>query len=128
MKRLRFAIISLAVAAACFAQEKQSGHSLAFAGIVLDVGCYVNYDNAGNAQATCPKRASQVGEPLAVLTDGGQLVLTTNGDRQSRNINKLRQLIGKRVKVTGDPTERKMWSDVYMRDRTMIVRSVEPAP
>jgi hypothetical protein len=70
-------------------------------GEVVDAGCYLGHSGRGKAHAECAARCISGGMPMALLTKQGALYLLTMNHDNPDPYNKLKEMAGKTVTVTG---------------------------
>ena len=115
MKRI-WTILAVAAAVACFgfgvvsAEEKKAeglgAKPATISGELVDMGCYVGHGAAGEKHAECATKCIAGGMPMGLLTKDGHLYLLTMAHGNADPFNKLKDLAGKQVKVTGPANER----------------------
>lgn len=117
MKRTWTGIV-LAVAVACLGfgvviadEKKAGGHEHAakaatVSGEVVDMGCYVGHGAGGEKHRECAAKCIAGGMPMGLVTKEGNLFLLTLSHSNADPYNKLKDMAGKQVKVTGPSSER----------------------
>jgi hypothetical protein len=117
MKRI-WIVFAVIAAVACLgfgvvaADEKKAdkaGHDAKPAtmyGELVDMGCYVGHGAAGEKHAECATKCIAGGMPMGLLTKEGNLYLLTMAHGNADPFNKLKELAGKQVKVSGPANER----------------------
>lgn len=113
MKRIGI-VLAVAAAVACFgfgvvsAEEKkaETAKPVTISGEVVDMGCFVGNGASGEKHAECGKKCIAGGMPMGLLTAEGQLYLLTMAHGNADPFNKIKDLAGKQVKVTGPTNER----------------------
>lgn len=121
MKRTWTAIV-LAIAVACLgfgvvlADEKKAdkadahaGHGAkasTISGELVDMGCYVAHGAGGAKHTECAAKCIAGGMPMGLVTKEGNLYLLTLSHSNADPYNKLKEMAGKQVKVTGPANER----------------------
>jgi hypothetical protein len=74
-------------------------------GEVTDMKCYLASGASGPDHAKCAKSCAKAGQPIGLLTDGGELYLLSIGKDKSQ-FETLVELAGENVEVTGEVSER----------------------
>ena len=113
MKRIG-TVLAVAAAVACFgfgvvsAEEKkaEAAKPATISGEVVDMGCYVGHGASGEKHTECAAKCIAGGMPMGLLTKEGHLYLLTMAHGNADPFNKLKDLAGKQVKVTGPTNER----------------------
>ena len=115
MKRI-WTVLAVSAAVACLgfgavsAEEKKAeGHAAkpaTISGELVDMGCYVGHGAAGEKHAECAAKCIAGGMPMGLLTKEGNLYLLTMAHGNADPYNKLKDMAGKQVKVTGPANER----------------------
>ena len=128
MKRI-WTVLVLSVAVACLgfgvviADEKKAettapaakadaghaGHGAkagTISGELVDMGCYVGHGAAGAKHTECAAKCIAGGMPMGVVTKDGTLYLLTMSHANADPYNKIKEMAGKQVKVTGPSSER----------------------
>ena len=104
---MRNAIIGLAIAAsialAVSAQAHEASKHAAktVVGELVDTGCYLGHMGKGAGHADCATMCIKRGMPMGVLTHTGVLYLVTMDHDNPDPYNKLKDMAGKNVAVTG---------------------------
>ena len=93
------AILSLPLPA--ISHEMGHGKAATITGEVVDTGCYLGHAARGASHTDCALRCVRGGMPMAVLTPQGALYLVTMNHDNPDTYNKLKELAGKNVTVTG---------------------------
>lgn len=75
-------------------------------GEVVDMGCYVGHGAAGEKHTECAAKCIANGGPMGLLTKEGNLYLLTMAHGNADPFNKLKEMAGKQVKVSGSAHER----------------------
>ena len=107
MRRMTMVLAALA-SLACFSSGlalADAGHGsvkpTATIGELVDMGCYVAHGAKGEKHADCAAKCVAGGMPMGVLTPAGDLYLLTMDHANPDAYNKVKELVGKRVKVNG---------------------------
>jgi hypothetical protein len=95
----------LVMAGSVTAHEMHSGaHEGAvktLTGELVDTGCYLQHAAHGEKHVSCASKCIANGMPMGLLTADGSLYLITLNHDNGDPYNKLKDMAGKRVKVTG---------------------------
>jgi len=75
-------------------------------GEIIDVACYVPNGAKGAGHTDCAKKCAQAGMPLGLLTGDGDLVLLLADHEDGKAYEKVKELAGTSVEVTGKSAER----------------------
>lgn len=114
MKRI-WIVLAVVAAVACVgfgvvaAEEKKAeaaAKPATMSGEVVDMGCFVGHGASGEKHAECATKCIAGGMPMGLLTKEGNLYLLTMGHGNPDPFNKLKELAGKQVKVSGAANER----------------------
>jgi hypothetical protein len=115
MKRF-WTVLAVSAAVACLgfgvvsAEEKKAeGHAakpVTMSGELVDMGCYVGHGASGEKHAECASKCIAGGMPMGLLTKDGSLYLLTMAHGNADPYNKLKDMAGKQVKVTGPANQR----------------------
>ena len=117
MKRI-WIVLALVTAVACVgfgvvaAEEKKAEKAEAAAkpatmsGELVDMGCFVGHGASGEKHTECAAKCIAGGMPMGLLTKEGNLYLLTMAHGNADPYNKLKEMAGKQVKVTGPANER----------------------
>lgn len=70
-------------------------------GEVVDTGCYLAHAGRGAKHVECATKCINQGMPMGLLTSGGMLYLLTMNHDNPDPYNKLKEMAGKTVRVTG---------------------------
>jgi hypothetical protein len=108
MKRITLvlAILMLTVAAYSIAAEGEKAAKAAPApktvtGEVVDMGCYLGHGAMGEKHIGCATKCIAGGMPMGLLTKSGMLYLLTLDHENADPYNKLKDMAGQTVTVTG---------------------------
>jgi len=108
MKRITLAVALVAALVATAALADQGGQKSAHQGTVktltgelVDMGCYLGHAAKGEKHIGCATKCIANGMPMGVLTPDGTLYLVTLNHDNGDPYNKLKDMAGKTVKVTG---------------------------
>ena len=80
---------------------KMSGAHKTITGEVVDTGCYLGSGERGEKHVSCATKCINQGMPMALLTSDGSLYLLTMNHDNPDPYNKLKEMAGKTVSVTG---------------------------
>src|SRR5262249_22513952 len=75
-------------------------------GEVVDTGCYLAHGARGEKHVSCATKCLSQGMPMGLLTSTGALYLITLDHDDADPYNKLKEMAGKTVRVTGEVMER----------------------
>lgn len=105
MKTWILPVLALAV---CIAMPLTAEAPKTWKGEVIDVACYVTSgDEArGPKHADCAKRCLKSGQPMALLTDDGTLVMLVADSRDNSAYEALKDMAGEIASVAGTLAER----------------------
>ena len=109
------ALLSLTLAA--WAQE--SGKKPApttLTGELVDMGCYLGHGARGEKHIECATKCISGGMPMGILTSAGKLYLVTLNHDNGDPYNKLKDMAGKSVTVTGVVSSRNGMSGIDVTD------------
>ena len=70
-------------------------------GELVDTGCYLQHAARGEKHVSCASKCIANGMPMGLLTADGSLYLLTMNHDNADPYNKLKDMAGKTVKVTG---------------------------
>jgi len=85
-------------------QDKRSDEAASVktvSGEVVDTGCYLGHGARGAKHVSCAIKCINNGMPMGLLTDDGTLYLLTMNHDNPDPYNKLKEMAGKTVSVTG---------------------------
>ena len=125
MKRFTILLVTMALALGAFQVAAHEGHDDAakkpeaaaaaatpkdaakgVTGEVVDTGCYLGHAARGAKHVSCATKCIQGGMPMGLLTADGTLYLLTMNHDNADPYNKLKEMAGKTVTVTGEVMER----------------------
>ncbi|MBI5838199.1 MAG: hypothetical protein HZB25_13250 [Candidatus Eisenbacteria bacterium] len=104
---LRTFLFTLAAAAVLAAgaparADQMSKHApTTITGEVVDMGCWLGHSARGAKHVECATKCIQGGMPMGLLTDKGVLYLLTLSHDDADPYNKIKDMAGKTVSVTG---------------------------
>jgi hypothetical protein len=75
-------------------------------GEVLDLACYIPKRAKGPAHHKCAETCAEHGMPLGLLTDDASVYLLYPRHGEESSFETVKQLAGRRAKLTGDAAER----------------------
>ena len=105
MKRFFASIVLVAAVAAAFAafagEGAHKGTVKTLTGELVDTGCYLGHAARGEKHVSCASKCIANGMPMALLTADGTLYLITLDHDNADPYNKLKDMAGKTVKLTG---------------------------
>jgi hypothetical protein len=104
MKRFAIALAAallLGNPLAAGAHEMSHGKTTTVTGEVVDTGCYLGHAARGASHTSCALKCIKGGMAMAVLTRQGALYLVTMNHDNPDPYNRLKDLAGKNVTVTG---------------------------
>ena len=104
MKRVLTALalaLLLHIPMAAGAHEMAHGKAATITGEVVDTGCYLGHSARGASHTSCALKCVRGGMPMAILTTRGDLYLVTMNHDNPDSYNKLKEMAGKNVTVTG---------------------------
>jgi hypothetical protein len=104
-KLLLFSIAALAMLALAAGAEvtmkKPAPPPATMTGELVDTGCYLEKGAHGEAHVGCATKCISGGMPMGLLTADGKLYLITMNHDNPDPYNKLKEMAGKTVSVTG---------------------------
>ena len=118
--RGRWIVFSGVFAITLFAHEEHKGKAVTITGMVVDTGCYMSHDAAGDKHTECATACAKAGVPLAIVDGAGKIYLPIAVDHKNPNT-KLMPFIEKKVKVTGTAMEKGGLEGI-------VIKTVEAAP
>ena len=126
MKRLSALVLFaalLVVAGAANAHEMHSGaHEgtvKTLTGELVDTGCYLGHGARGEKHVSCASKCIANGMPMGLLTADGSLYLITLNHDNADPYNKLKDMAGKKVKVTGTVMTRNGMKGIDVTDAVL---------
>jgi hypothetical protein len=75
-------------------------------GEVVDTGCYLGHAATGEKHISCAAKCIDQGMPMGLLTSNGRLYLLTLNHDNADPYNKLKEMAGRTVAVTGAVMDR----------------------
>lgn len=87
-------------------EQHPSEASKSLTGEVVDTGCYLGHAARGAKHISCATKCIMGGMPMGLLTSDGALYLLTMNHDNADPYNKLKEMAGKTVTVTGAVMER----------------------
>jgi hypothetical protein len=81
--------------------QLQSKAPKTITGEVVDTGCYLGHASRGAKHVSCATKCIAGGMPMGLLTSDGTLYLLTLNHDNADPYNKLKEMAGKTVSVTG---------------------------
>ncbi len=126
MKRFFASIACLALltsAGSAWSHEMHSGaHPAAvrtITGELVDTGCYMAHGARGEKHVSCATKCIGNGMPMGLLTADGTLYLITLNHDNADPYNKLKDMAGKQVKVTGTVIARNGMKGIDVTDAAL---------
>jgi hypothetical protein len=112
MKRLTVFAVSLALSVPALQVGAHEGHKhkagenkavvpQTISGELVDTGCYLGHSARGAKHVDCATKCIAQGMPMGLLTNDGTLYLLTLNHDNADPYNKLKEMAGKTVSVTG---------------------------
>jgi hypothetical protein len=112
MKRITMLLASLllcvAVTSSMAHDEHAGGAKMDMGGVkktvtgeVVDMGCYLGHGAKGEGHIACATKCINNGMPMGLLTSDGKLFLLTMNHDNPDPYNKIKEMAGKTVAVTG---------------------------
>lgn len=110
MKRLSILLVGLALSFVAIQVGAQEGHDKAehkaeppksLTGEVVDTGCYLGHAARGEKHLSCATKCILGGMPMGLLTADDTLYLLTMNHDNADPYQKLKEMAGKTVTVTG---------------------------
>ena len=92
-------LATVALAVAADAPAKKAPTTLT--GELVDTGCYLGHGARGEKHIECATKCINNGMPMGLLTSAGKLYLITLDHDNPDPYNKLKEMAGKTVSVTG---------------------------
>jgi hypothetical protein len=125
-KLVLLAIVALAgLTLAAAAQEAAKKAPTTLTGEVVDTGCYLARGARGEKHIDCATKCIHEGNPMALLTSTGKLYLITLNHDNPDPYNKLKEMAGKTVSVTGLVSARSGMQGIDVTDAKLA--AAEPA-
>src|SRR5438045_5529399 len=75
-------------------------------GEVVDTGCFLGHGARGESHVECATKCIKQGMPMGLLTSQGKLYLLTVNHDNPAPYNKVKEMAGKSVTITGAVMER----------------------
>jgi hypothetical protein len=117
------AMVSLTLAAT--AQEAAKKAPTTLTGELVDTGCYLGHGARGEKHIECATKCISNGMPMGLLTSAGKLYLITLNHDNPDPYNKLKEMAGKTVSVTGVVSVRSGMQGIDVTDAKLA--AAEPA-
>jgi hypothetical protein len=125
-KLVLLAIVALAgLTLAAAAQEAAKKAPTTLTGEVVDTGCYLARGARGEKHIDCATKCIHDGNPMGLLTSTGKLYLITLNHDNPDPYNKLKEMAGKTVSVTGLVSVRSGMQGIDVTDAKLA--AAEPA-
>ena len=103
-------LVSLTLAAAAQEASKEAAKKAptptTLTGELVDTGCYLAHGARGEKHIGCATKCISGGMPMGILTSAGKLYLVTLDHDNPDPYNKLKDMAGEMVEVTGTVDER----------------------
>jgi hypothetical protein len=127
MKRITMLFASLLVCVAFTGAIAPAGHAAegkpeaagakkTLTGEVVDMGCYLGHGAKGEGHIACATKCIANGMPMGLLTSDGKLFLLTMNHDNPDPYNKIKEMAGKTVAVTGSAMTRSGVSAIDVTD------------
>ncbi|TMQ70357.1 MAG: hypothetical protein E6K80_08720 [Candidatus Eisenbacteria bacterium] len=100
-----FAVACIAVPALAHEGHHMPGEKVvtkSITGEVVDMGCWLGHAARGKDHVSCATKCLNQGMPLGLLTGNGTLYLVTLDHDNADPYNKLKDMAGKDVSITGE--------------------------
>ncbi len=132
MKHVWILVVGLALSLASLKAVADEGHKHAeqasdtpksITGEVVDTGCYLGHEARGEKHVSCATKCIAGGMPMGLLTSDGALYLLLLNHDNPDPYNKLKEMAGKTVVVTGPVMARSGMSGI---DVTKVELAVAP--
>lgn len=117
------ALTSATLAAAAPEATKKAPTTLT--GELVDTGCYLGHGARGEKHIDCATKCIAGGMPMGLLTSAGKLYLITLNHDNPDPYNKLKEMVGKTVSVTGVVSVRSGMQGIDVTDAKLA--AAEPA-
>ena len=75
-------------------------------GEIVDIACYVPNGAKGAGHADCAKKCAKMGQPIALLTGDGDLLLLVADHEDGKPFEAAKDLAGSNVEITGEKESR----------------------
>jgi len=102
------------------------GKPMTMKGEVVDTGCYMAHEARGEKHISCATKCINGGMPMGLLTADGRLYLLTLDHDNPDPYNRLKEMAGKQVTVTGTMLERAGMKGIDVTDAKLA--AAVPAP
>jgi len=119
------ALVSLTLAAAAQEAAKKAPAPITLTGELVDTGCFLSKGAHGEKHISCATKCISEGMPMGLLTSGGKLYLITLDHDNPDPYNKLKEMAGKNVSVTGVVSVRAGMQGIDVTDAKLA--AAEPA-
>jgi hypothetical protein len=96
-------------------------------GEVIDTGCYLAHEAKGEKHIGCATKCIAGGMPMGLLTAEGTLYLLTMNHDNADPYNKLKDMAGKMVNVTGPVLERSGMKGIEVIEFKPVAAALAPA-
>ena len=127
MKRITMLLASLLLCASFAGAMAHEGHEAdakmdmggvkkTITGEVVDMGCYLGHGAKGEGHIACATKCINNGMPMGLLTSDGKLFLLTMNHDNPDPYNKIKEMAGKTVAVTGAAMARSGMSAIDVTD------------
>ena len=125
MKRVTWFAVVAALSALAFSAVASETHSAGVAkqagpqtitGELVDTGCYLGRSARGEKHIGCATKCISNGMPMGLLTPQGKLYLITLNHDNPDPYNKIKDLAGKTLSITGMVNERSGMTGIDMTD------------
>lgn len=116
-------VVALALVSAGFAaaeEKKAEAASGSWKGEIVDVACYVPMGAKGASHADCAKKCAKAGQPIALLTGDGDLMLLAADHADGKPFEAAKEAAGSMAEVSGKLSERN-------GQKVVTVTGVKPA-
>lgn len=117
------ALVSATLAVAAEETAKKAPTTLT--GELIDTGCYLGHGARGEKHIDCATKCINNGMPMGLLTSAGKLYLITLNHDNPDPYNKLKEMAGKTVSVTGVVSVRAGMQGIDVTDAKLA--AAEPA-
>jgi len=98
------------------AKTDMGGVKKTITGEVVDMGCYLGHGAKGEGHIACATKCINNGMPMGLLTSDGKLFLLTMNHDNPDPYNKIKEMAGKTVAVTGSAMARSGMSAIDVTD------------
>ena len=97
-------------------KSEAAGAKKTITGEVVDMGCYLGHGAKGEGHIACATKCINNGMPMGLLTSDGKLFLLTMNHDNPDPYNKIKEMAGKTVAVTGAAMARSGMSAIDVTD------------